>query len=178
LETFTNLKDPVDNPGFRDQRKKCLSELDIKKIDDPIVGLISNLAKLNYCFTLQSCYGHFLHDYQKNPYNCEPLPVSEIISSVEYKIAYIVLCLENNKQGKLLFRSLKNIPSIDLEYIQFGCPEWFWEKQVNSYALQVEPKRHMTKDRISVDYREALHIEKVRNTFFSQLKKLVQNLIN
>ena len=103
---------------------------------------------------------------------------SNSISNVEYKIAYIALCIENSKQGKFIFQYLRNIPSIDPEYIQFGCAEWFWERQVNSYTLQVEPKRHMTKDRLSVDYWEALHIEKVRNKFFTELSKLVQDLID
>ncbi len=178
METFTDLKDFVDNPYFHDQRKKCLSKLDIESIDAPIVELISGLVKLDYCFILQSCYGHFLYDSQKNPHNIEPLPVSNSISNVEYKIAYIARCIENSKQGKFIFQHLRNIPSIDPEYVQFGCAEWFWERQVNSYTLQVEPKRHMTKDRLSVDYWEALHIEKVRNNFFTQLKKLVQDLID
>lgn len=178
METFTDLKDFVDNPYFHDQRKKCLSKLDIESIDTPIVELISGLAKLDYCFTLQSCYGHFLHNSQKNPHNIEPIPVSSSIPNVEYKIAYIALCIENSEQGKFLYQHLKNIPSIDSEYIQFGCAQWFWERQVNSYALQVEPKRHMMKDRLSVDYWEAIHIEKVRNNFFNQLKKIVQDLID
>jgi hypothetical protein len=176
LETFTDLKDFVDNPYFHDQRKSCLSRLDIESIDAPIVALISDFAKLDYCFTLQSCYGHFLHNDQKDPYNIELLPVSKSISNVEYKIAYIALCIENSKKGRFIFQNLRNIPSIDPEYIQFGCAEWFWEKHVNSYALQVEPTRHMTKDRISVDYSEARHIERVRNNFFTQLKKLIKNL--
>ena len=178
METFTNLKDFVDNPCFHDQRKKYLSKLDIESIDAPIVELISGFAKLDYCFTLQSCYGHFLHDSQKNPSNIERLPASNSISSVEYKIAYIALCIENSKQGKFIFQHLRDIPSIDSEYVQFGCAEWFWARQVNSYALQVEPKRHMMKDRLSVDYLEALYIEKVRNNFFSQLGKLVEDLKN
>ena len=37
METFTDLKDFVDNPYFHDQRKKCLSKLDIESIDAPIV---------------------------------------------------------------------------------------------------------------------------------------------
>jgi len=176
LETFTDLKDFVDNPYFDDQRKNYLSRLDIESIDAPIVELISDFAKLDYCFTLQSCYGHFLHKRQKNPYNIEPLSVSNSYSNVEYKIAYIALCIKNNNQGQTLFNDLKEIPIIDPEYIQFGCAEWFWEKHVNSYALQVEPARYMTKDRISVDYLEARHIEKVRNSFFTQLKKLIKNL--
>lgn len=177
METFTNLKNFVDNPYFHDQRKKYLSKLDIESIDAPIVELISGFAKLDYCFTLQSCYGHFLYNSQKNSYNIDPLPVSNSISNVEYKIAYIAICIENSKTGKILYQHLRNIPLIDPEYVQFGCAEWFWERQVNSYALQVEPKRHMMKDRLFVDYWEALHLEKVRNNFFNQLKKLVQDII-
>ena len=177
METFTDLEDFVDNPYFHDQRKNYLSKLDIERIDAPIVELIRDFTKLDYCFTLQSCYGHFLHNDQKDPYNIEPLPVSKSISNVEYKIAYIALCIENSKKGRFIFQHLRNIPVIDPEYVQFGCAEWFWEKHVNSYALQVEPARYMTKDRISVDYLEARHIEKVRNNFFTQLKKLIKNLI-
>jgi hypothetical protein len=178
LETFTDLKDFVDNSDFHEQRKKCLNELDIESIDVPIVELISGFAKLDYCFTLHCCYGHFLHNSQKNHYNIEPLPASNSISNVEYKIAYIALCIENSKQGKFIFQHLRYITLIDPEYVQFGCAEWFWERQVNSYALQVETIRYMMKDRLSVDYREALHIEKIRDKFFTQLKRLVQNLID
>jgi len=32
----------------------------------------------------------------------------------------------------------------------------------------------MTKDRVCVDYQEALHIEKVRNTFFGELNTIIQ----
>ena len=174
METFTDLKDFVDNPDFHEQRKKCLKQLDIESIDAPIVDLISSLAKLDYCFTLQSCYGHFLYNSQQDPYNVEPLPASNSISNVDYKIAYIALCIENSKQGKFLYQHLRNIPSIDPEYIQFGCAEWFWERQVNSYALQVEPKRYMVKDNITVNYQEALHIQKIRNEFFEELKEIVQ----
>ena len=176
METFITSKDFVDNPYFHDQRKTCLSELDIREIDAPIVELISGLAELDYCFTLQSCYGHFLYNRQKNPYNIDPLPISNRISTVEYKIAYIALCLENSPKGKFLYQQLRDIPSMDPEYVQFGCAEWFWERQVNSYVLQVEPKRYMMTDKLSVDYREALHIEKIRNKFFTQLKKLLQGL--
>ena len=176
METFTDLKDFVDNPDFNEQRKKCLNKLDIDSIDAPIVELIKGFAKLDYCFTLQSCYGHFLYNGQNAPYNVEPLHVLNSISNVDYKIAYVALCIENSEQGKFLFQHLKDIPSIDPEYVQFGCAEWFWERQVNSYALQVEPIRHMTKDRISVNYHEALHIEKIRDKFFTHLNKLVQDL--
>jgi hypothetical protein len=174
LETFTDLKDFVANPRYDEQRQQSLSRLDIDQIDPPIIDLISGFAKLSYCYTLQSCYGHFLHSHQKDDHNIEALPGTGSILSVDYRIAYIVLCIENSSSGKTLFEDFSGIPETDPDYIQFGCAEWFWERQVNSYALQVEPRRHMTKDKVRVGYQEALHIERVRNRFFDQLNKLLQ----
>ena len=175
METFTELKDFVDNPRYHKQRLSYLGELDIRTIDAPIVDIISGFVKLPYCFTLQSCYGHFLHSSQKNLSNVEPLPISDSITHVEYRIAYIAFCIENSNLGRAFFQDLREIPSIDPEYIQFGCAEWFWGKTVNSYALQVEPKRHMYEDKVpAISYEEALYIEKTRNRFFAQLEKLLR----
>jgi len=66
------------------------------------------------------------------------------------------------------------VSSVDSEYIQFGCADWFWERNVNSYALQVEPIRHMRKDQVRIEYGEALHIEKVRGRFFNEIECLLQ----
>lgn len=175
METFTALKDFVYNPHYHRQRQEYLSKLDISTIDVPIAYIVSGLTELSYCFTLQSCYGHFLHKNQKDPTNTEPLPASNIVPSVEYRIAYIALCIQNNDSGRRLFHELSEIPLIDPEYIQFGCAEWFWERQANSYALQVEPKRYMALDKTPpIGYHEALHVEKVRNEFFGELRKLIQ----
>ena len=172
METFTEFKPLVKTPSFIQQREKALNQLDINNIDAPIKKIIKSFAKLPYCFTLQSCYGHFLYNDQKNPKNLEPLPDSNKISQVEYRIAYIALCIQNNQQGRMLLQKLKKIPLIDPDYVQFSCADWFWKQQVNSYALQVEPERYKTKDKITVDFQEALHIEKVRNEFFRKLKKI------
>ncbi|MBW2061052.1 MAG: hypothetical protein JRI95_05735 [Deltaproteobacteria bacterium] len=177
METFIKLKDFENNPHFHKQRRQSLNRLNINTIDAPIIAIIDGFSKLPYCFTLQSCYGHFLHHYQRNLKNIEPLPTSTSLTSVEYRIAYLALCLENSDLGRELFRDLKKIPEIDPEYVQFGCAEWFWKRQVNSYALQIEPKRYMTKDRVRVSYEEALHIEKIRNKFFNVLKEIVQKRV-
>ena len=177
METFTDLKEFVENPDFSKQRKKSLSKLDLKSIDAPIADIISTLSQLDYCYTLQSCCGHFVYQGQTNPHCTDPLPISTNISSVEYRIAYVALCIENNQPGKYLFQYLRDIPGIDPEYIQFGCAEWFWRKHVNSYALQVEPTIHMKKDKAAVAYQEALHLEKIRNKVFLQLKELSQYLL-
>ena len=175
METFTELKDFVNNPHYHEQRQKSLSRLDINTIDKPIIQIIKGFSKLAYCFTLQSCYGHFLHNNQNNLKNFEPLSDSNNISNVEYRIAYIAFCIENSDSGKVLFHNLRKIPEIDSEYVQFGCAEWFWKRQVNSYALQVEPERYKTKDKIPyLGYQEALHIEKIRNEFFDKLKNFLK----
>jgi len=94
---------------------------------------------------------------------------------VEYRIAYIAFCIENSPLGRGLFESLKEITVIDPENVQFCCAKWFWKIQVNSYALQVEPDRFKRKDTATVDFKEALHIEKVRNEFFVRLGELLEN---
>ncbi|MFC1847847.1 hypothetical protein ACFLXV_00855 [Chloroflexota bacterium] len=174
METFTQLKELVDDPGYKERRRESLSKLDLETIDAPIAETVCGLIQLPYCFTLQSCYGHFIYKGQKNPRSTEPLPISSGVTTVEYRIAYIALCIQKNDKGEALFNDLAGIPAIDPAYIQFGCAEWFWKTDPNTYALQVEPERHMNKDSVSLDYQEALHIEKVRNEFFSALKKLIQ----
>lgn len=83
----------------------------------------------------QSCYGHFIYTGQRDPHNIEPLPVTDKIARVEYRIAYIALCIENNAAGIKLLKALKEITVIDPENIQFCGADWFWERQINSYAL-------------------------------------------
>ena len=174
METFTAVKDFVHNPNYYEQRQKALRSLNIDTIDQPIVELISSFTKLTYCFTLQSCYGHFVDDIQTDAKNTEPLPVPGVVAWVEYRIAYIALCIQNSALGRELFKDLSALPTISPEYIQFGCAEWFWQRQVNSFTVQVEPERHKTKDQIVVDYQEALHIEGVRNEFFGELGRLLE----
>lgn len=174
LETFTEPKELVDNPRYQEQRQQSLSGLSDSMIDAPIVKLINGFNRLPHCFTLQSCYGHFVHNRQKDSHNLEPLPITDDIDSVEYRIAYIGFCIENSDSGRELFEALKGITTINPENIQFCCAEWFWNRQVNSYALQVEPDRFKDKDKAILDYWEALQIEKIRSEFFIRLQELIQ----
>ena len=178
METFAELKDFVENPHFCEQRQRSVSSLDLATIDSPIVDLIEGFSKLPYCFTLQSCYGHFLYNDQRDQSNIKPLPVSENIVEVEYRIAYIALCIQDSDPGRKLFNEMSEVPAVDPEYVQFCSADWFWKDQVNSYALQVEPERFKKKDRCSVGYREALHIEKVRDAFFAEIRRIVQKRLN
>ncbi len=174
METFTELKEFVENPHYQLQKQKTLGNFTDDMIDMPIIDIINGFNKLSYCFTLQSCYGHFVYKGQKNLHNLEPLPVKDTITNVEYRIAYIAFCIENSASGRKLFEALKEITAIDPENVQFCCPEWFWERQVNSYALQVEPDKFKRKDKAMLDYKEALYIEKVRNEFFILLDKFLR----
>ncbi len=175
METFIEPPELVGNPDFRYQKKKTLSGLSDGMIDHPIIELIHSFNKLSYCFTLQSCFGHFTYKGQNNRHNLDPLPITDKILSVEYRIAYICVCIENCGLGKGLLHALKDITAIDPDNIQFCSAEWFWERQVNSYALQVQPDRFKHRDSVILAYNEALHIEKIRNRFFYNLQEVLKN---
>ena len=174
LETYVDLKAFSDNPGFKAQRQASLDQYDRTTIDPPMVEIIEGFMKRPHCFTLQSCYGHFLYQGQTDLKNTATLPISGKITDVDYRIAYIALCIENSQSGRDLFGELEKIQVIDPDYIQFGCADWFWKKQVNSFVIQVEPERHRNMDRIIVGFKEARHIEKVRNDVLDQLRKIVK----
>lgn len=173
METFTEAKSFVDNPHYVQQRQASLAALDIDTIDAPIADIVKSFQDLPCCFTLQSCSGHFIHAAQQDRNSTERLPISDGVGPVSYRIAYVALCFENSPDGKELLEDLRNIPMADPGCIQFGSAEWFWARQVNSYVLQVEPERFKDKDQATIDYQEALHIQEVRNSFFSKLRKLL-----
>lgn len=175
METFAEPKEMVENPRYFEQRQKSLSGLTDDKIDAPIIEIINGMNKLPYCFTIQSCHGHYLYSGQKKPDNLESLPLTKTIDRVDYRIAYVAFCIENSASGKRCFEALRDVALIDPDNIQFCSAEWFWQRQVNSYALQVEPDRFKHKDRVVLDYTEALYIEKIRNEFFIQVKALLRN---
>ena len=152
-----------------------LARLDLETIDEPIRELVAGFARLPDCFTLQSCYGHFVHAAQPVPDNLDPLPAQDV-GRVKYRIAYIALCLENSMEGRRLRTALEHIPAIDPEYVQFGSPEWFWNRHLNSYALQVEPTRFLDKDVAIIEYDEALRVQQVRDRFFARLSALLKRI--
>ncbi|MCK4788500.1 MAG: hypothetical protein KAV87_32465 [Desulfobacteraceae bacterium] len=173
METFTESKDFIENPHYLQQRQTSLVALDIDTIDAPIVDIVKSFQNLTCCFTLQSCYGHFIHAGQQDRNSTERLPISDCVAPVMYRIAYVAFCLENSTKGKELFEDLRAIPAAEPGYIQFGSAEWFWARQANSYVLQVEPERFKDKDQATIDYQEALHVQEVRDNFFSKLKRLL-----
>jgi hypothetical protein len=175
LETFVGLKEFTANPRYRLQRQESLGNLADAPIDAPIVDLIVGLNRLPYCFTLQSCFGHFNCSGRQESHTVELLPAGAAEFEVEYRIAYVAFCIENSRMGGRLYEALRKIADIDPDTVQFGCAEWFWDRQINSYVLQVEPDRFKHKDRAILGYREALHIEKIRDEFFARLYQLVED---
>lgn len=71
---------------------------------------------------------------------------------------------------------MKEIPAADPKNIQFGSAGWFWGRQVNSYALRVEPDRFKLRDRILVGYGELLRLEKARDVFFQRIRNTLEGL--
>ena len=176
METFTEFRPMVVDPRYQDRRRQCLNELNIDELDAPIADLIDDLCEIPFCFTIQSCFGHFLYTGQEDPNNIEPLPQTDQIQAIKYRIAFVAFCIENSSFGIEFLSRLKQFPEIDPDFIQFGCAEWFWEGNQNSYVLQVEPARHMLKDKCTINYHDALHVEKVRNRFYDRLMTLVSKI--
>jgi hypothetical protein len=175
METFAQPRQFVDNPRYERDREVALAKLDLESIDPPIRGIVAGFAELPYCYTLQSCYGHFVHAAAPQPRNLELVPAHDV-GALRYRIAYMAFCLENSTRGRRLRAALEQIPAIDPEYVQFGSPDWFWQPHLNAYALQVEPARFATKDEATIDHPEALHVQQVRDRFFARLTELVQAL--
>jgi hypothetical protein len=175
METFAQPRQFVDNPRYERDRQVVLANLVLENIDAPIREIVAGFAGLPHCFTLQSCYGHFVHAGQPQPHNLKPVPAHDV-GPVKYRIAYMAFCLENSARGKRLRTALEFIPTIDPEYVQFGSPGWFWERHLNSCALQVEPARFANRDEAIIDHHEALHVQQVKDRFFGRLTELVQAL--
>jgi hypothetical protein len=91
-----------------------------------------------------------------------------------YRIAYLALCIENSVPGRRLRSLLEGVPLVAVDCIQFASPDWFWERQLNSYALQVEPERLKDKDAAVIGYQEALRVQDVRDLFFTRIAEVLR----
>jgi len=172
METFTKPREFVENARFSQNRQEALAALDLDSIDRPIVDIAAGFATLPHSFTLQCCYGHFVCTPDQDPYNLEPIPAG-YSGLVKYRIAYIAFCIENSHRGQAFRQALARVPAIAPGYIQFGSADWFWERWVNSYALQVEPIVHQLEDAAILESAEAIHTQQVRDLFFRELRALL-----
>ncbi|MBN2226574.1 MAG: hypothetical protein JW763_04355 [candidate division Zixibacteria bacterium] len=172
METYTAAKPFVDDPGFAFRRAKSLKGLDLNSIDPPIVDIIDTLSHVAHCFTLQCCWGHFVHDGQPSPHGIAPLANYADTTTVEYRIAYMAMCIQNSPAGLRFYNDLKRIVQIDSKYIQFASADWFWNQHVNSYIIQTEPDRFKTFDTAKVAVAEALHLQSIRNRMYEAIGKI------
>jgi hypothetical protein len=172
VETFTGPKRFVESTRYSEDRNDVIEALNLASIDEPIRDIVSGFAALPHCFPLQSCYGHFVCRPDQNIHTLEPIPAGHS-GPVRYRIAYLALCLENSGRGLRLQQSLARLPLVDPDYIQFGCADWFWERWVNTYALQVEPRAHMTKDEAVLECGEARRTQRARDRFFRELRMVL-----
>jgi hypothetical protein len=172
LETFAAAREFVNHARYSQDRRETLAALDLGSIDKPIVDIIAGFAALPHCFTLQCCYGHFVCTAGQDPQNFDPIPLGHT-GLVRYRIAYLGICLENSRRGRVLQQSLARVPALDPGYIQFGSADWFREHWVNSYALQVEPVEYQLKDEAMLEPTVALHTQGVRDLFFRHLREIL-----
>ena len=177
METFCTAKLFVDHPDYTAERTKALDNLKLQSIDPPIdppiADIVKNFARLPHCFTLQTCYGHFVHPGQPDPNDTGPLADCPPDAEIEYRIAYMAFCLQNSPLGHTLFNDLQSLTKIDPQYIQFGSANWFWQRCVNTYAVQVEPDPYKNQDTAMVSRNEALHLETIRNKLFDQTRQIL-----
>jgi hypothetical protein len=172
METFAPPKPLVPNPNFETQKQSSLAGLKDHMIDAPIVEIIKRFNRLPFCYTLQSCYGHFVYEGQADILNVTPLPANNIPVPIEYRIAYIAFAIDNCDVGRRFKHALGEVVALDQANIQFCSADWFWERQVNTYALQVEPDRFKNQDKALLDYEEARQVEAARNAFFDHIKQI------
>ena len=175
METLTAAKPLIDNPEFTVQKEAALSSLDRRTIDEPIRDVVRMLNDLSFCFTIQSCCGHFVFGRQNDPKNVEPLPQTDVNESIEYRIAYVALCVQKGKPAEKFLSDLSDIRTVDPQYIQYGSAIWFWERHVNSYVVQVEPERDSNKDTARINDREARYIEGLKRNVFLRIHSLAKS---
>lgn len=172
METWAPARDFVEHPAYAADRTAALAALKVGEIDAPIRGLVRGFSRIPHCFTLQSCYGHFCVDEEQDRHNLAPLPAHDV-GPVLYRIAYVALCIENSAAGRAFRRALEGVAAADPEYVQFGSPVWFWERQVNSYSLQIEPARIVDRDSGVIGHEEALRVVAARDRIFRELRVLL-----
>jgi hypothetical protein len=173
VETFVEARQLVKDPSFEEHRRRALAELDValtsNAIDVAITDMIRRFSRVPYCFTIQSCHGHFV----SNESGAEIDPSSEAergsVSSIRYRIAYIALCVQDSAEGRSLLEDLKTLVDIDPDYIQYGSANWFRNRCPNTYVLQVEPSRSACQDAVDVSAEEAKHLAETRDKFFKGL---------
>ena len=171
MQTFCSERPLQHDPGFEAAKARALESMDMAEIDEPIKDVIASLNKHPSCYTLQSCFGHFVSTEHPDDHNLSVVEESGSSDSPLYRISYLALCIRDNSDGRRFLSLLKRIPwEIDRDRIQFGCAEWFWNRCINSYVLQVQPKDRADVDSLTISVREVRLIQSARNHFWDTLR--------
>lgn len=178
METFTKARPLVPSPGYDTDRREALvglnTEIGKGSTDEPTLDILMQFSNIPFCYTLQSCYGHFMLEPSTADRNTKRVvDVAGKSSKLHYRIAYVAFCVQNSDQGLALLEDLKAIADVDPDYIQFGSADWFWKACVNSYVLQVSPLRNAFEDSFEVSTEMAMRIERTRDMFFDRLREVL-----
>lgn len=178
VETYTEARPLVSHFSYDSDRMRALeglrAEISKGSIDEPTMDIVEQFARIPYCYTLQSCYGHFMVEPSREDRNTKRVvDIGGAGTILHYRIAYVAFCIQNSARGRTLLEELSAIVDTDPEYIQFGSADWFWDRCVNSYVLQVSPLRNAFEDHFDVNMEEAFRIEEVRDEFFDRLRAVL-----
>jgi hypothetical protein len=172
METFTEARSLVRNDSYAAERQAALEALDLSAVDAPIGDVVEAFRPLQYCYTLQCCYGHLLTSPVQGDHSLAPLP-DGFTGTVRYRIAYVAFCVDTGDRGRAFLEKLSRVPEIDPAYVQFGSADWFWDQWLNSYTLQVEPAAHRFKDQAVLTAGEGLRVQRARDQFFEELRRVL-----
>jgi len=173
MQTYMKARPVEDNDTFEAQRSDALAALDLSAMDEPMVSLVESLNRLPHCFTLQCCFGHFVAAGDTDTRTLAPPPPMGK-TPMEYRVAYVAICIRDDEHGRGLLDRIHELRDLDPKYIQVGSADWFWERQVNSYIIQVGPKRMRKHDAMTLDGKELRHVSHVRTQLWRRFAALVR----
>lgn len=176
MDTYCPAKPLTVDPGYGARRRKAQAALDPKTLDPPMAPLVAAFNRLPYCYTLQCCHGHVVVPGQGLPEHWQRLPVDDPPAKAFYQLAYVALVVRNDPAGRNLPRGMALVAARALDFMQMGSAEWFWggQGEVNSYVLQVSPRRCQDRDQFEMTRSEALEWLAAREKFMAGLEELAQ----
>lgn len=173
METYTRARPVEPNDAFEAQRAAATVGLDATDIDEPLVALVADLNRLPHCFTLQCCYGHFVGEGDQDPRSLKPPPPMGK-RSLQYRLAYVAFAISDDDRGRAFLEAVHDLRDLDPRYIQVGSADWFWDRQVNSFVIQIGPRKMRKVDFMDLDGKQVRHVSHVRTQLFRRFAALVE----
>lgn len=173
MQTYTKARAIEVDPDFDAERDATRAGLDLDALDEPMVPLVRDLNRLPHAFTLQCCFGHFVGEGETDTHTLAPPPPTGR-KTMEYRIAYVAFCVRGDERGQAFVEAVRGLRELDPKYIQVGSADWFWNRRVNSFVIQVGPKRGRKRDTMPLDGKEIRHVSHVRTQLWRRFATLVQ----